>query len=222
MKKILLIAVTVSTLLTGCVASHQATAPNIKEVSLPENNVVTTSSLGDRMLESGKVTIVRGFTLYNDVSIFDGVVKAGEFHQIGVKENHIVFGPKSGYGTGIVDFMGVPSPAKPYVDGATGQLCFLGGFGTRFCSDDVKPNVQDINLYTADSFMQELIYTGKVGQKIRFTYREFQNGMARQAFNVDVEYDLSESNLISYKGATVEIISATNQKIVYKVLKHFN
>ena len=45
--------------------------------------------------------------------------------------------------------------------------------------------------------------------------------MARQAFNVEVEYDLSESNMISYKNATIEIISATNQKVVYKVLKHF-
>lgn len=79
-----------------------------------------------------------------------------------------------------------------------------------------------MEVYTPDSFMQELIYTGKVGDKIRFTYREYQNGMARQAFNINVEYDLSESNLISYKGATIEIISATNQRIEYKVLKHFN
>ncbi len=222
MKKIFLVALVATTLMTGCVASHQAIAPNTKDIKSPENNVVTTSSLGDGMLESGKVTIVEGFTLYNDVAIFDGVVKAGEFHQIGVKENHKVFAPKSGYGTGLVDFMGVPSPAKVYVDGSTGQLCFLGGFGTRFCSDDVKPNIIKINVYTPDSFMQELIYTGKVADKIRFTYREFQNGMARQAFTVNVEYDLSESNLISYKGATVEIISATNQKIVYKVLRHFN
>lgn len=222
MKKVFLVALAATTLMTGCVASHQAISPNITEIKSPENNVVTTSSLGDRMLESGKVATVNGFTLYNDVAIFDGVVKAGELHQIGVKENHKVFAPKSGYGTGIVDIMGIPSPAKPYVDGSTGQLCFLGGFGTRFCSDEVKPNVIKINVYAADSFMQELIYTGKVADKIRFTYREFQNGMARQAFNVNVEYDLSEGNLISYKGATVEIISATNQKIVYKVLKHFN
>lgn len=222
MKKILLVALVAATLMTGCVASHQTITPNIIDIKSPKNNVVTTSSLGDGMLESGKVIIVDGFTLYNDVVIFDAVVKAGEFHQVGFKENHKVFAPKSGYGTGIVDFMGFPSLAKVYVDGSTGQLCFLGGFGTRFCSDEVKPNIVKINVYKADSFIQELIYTGKIADKIRFTYREFQNGMARQAFTVDVEYDLSESNVISYKGATIEIISATNQKIVYKVLKHFN
>jgi len=220
MKKILIALVTI--FITGCVASHQAISRQTKNIKSPKENVVTTSSLGERMLESGKVTTINGFTLHNDVSIFDGVVKAGEFHQIGIKENHKVFGPKNGYGTGVVDFMGTPSPAKPYVDANNGALCFLGGFGTRFCSDEVKPNIVKFNMYTADSFMQELIYTGKVANKIRFTYREFQNGMARQSFNIDVEYDLSESNLISYKGATIEVISATNRKIEYKVLQHFN
>lgn len=223
MKKVIVLAIATTSLLTGCVASHQAIAPNIENIKLPETGIVSDSSLGDRMLESGKVTTVDGFTLYSDVSIFDGIVKAGEYHQIGMKENHKVFAPKHGYGTGIVGALGgAPSPAKVYVDGKTGYLCFLGSFGTKFCSESVKPNVMSINVYAADSFMQELIYTGKVGDKIRFTYREFQNGTARQAFNVDVEYDLSESNLISYKGATVEIIAATNQKIQYKVIKHFN
>ncbi|HHX8579331.1 TPA: hypothetical protein ACVO3K_002469 [Vibrio diabolicus] len=223
MNKVIVSAIATAFLLTGCVASHQASAPNIKNIKLPETGIVSASSLGERMLESGKVTTVEGFTLHSDVAIFDGIVKAGEYHQIGVKENHKVFALKNGYGTGIVSALsGVPSSAKPYVDGTTGYLCFLGAFGTRFCSDTVKPNVMPVNVYTADSFMQELIYTGKVDNKIRFTYREFQNGLARQAFNVDVEYDLAESNLISYKGATVEIISATNQKIQYKVIKHFN
>jgi hypothetical protein len=219
------IAIFLATLfsMSGCVATHQAIIPDTKEIKLPKSNVVSESSLGDRMLESGKVSAIDGFILQSDVAIFDGVIKAGEFHQIGVKGKHKVFGPKHGYGTGTVGgISGAPSPAKPYIDGDTGYLCFLGGFGTAFCSDNIKPNVVKVDIYTADSFMQELIYTGKVGNKIRFTYREFQNGMARQAFNIDVEYDLSESNIISYKGATVEVLSATNQKIKYKVLNHFN
>lgn len=222
MKKIILFTLVYLVSLSGCVSSHQSIPLDVKEIQLPKEQVVTEASLGERMLESGKVTTVNGFTLLNDVSIFDGVVKAGEYHQIGIKDDHNVYRPKDDDGTGIVDMLGVPSLARPYVDGKTEYLCFLGGLGTRFCSDSVKPSVSKIYIYTADSFMQELIYTGKVGNKIRFTYREFQNGMARQAFNVDVEYDLSESNLISYKGATVEVISASNQRIKYKVLKHFN
>ncbi|EJI85939.1 hypothetical protein AEST_10210 [Alishewanella aestuarii B11] len=46
--------------------------------------------------------------------------------------------------------------------------------------------------------------------------------MARAAFSTDVEYDLNESNIIGYAGARLEVISATNTEITYKVLKHFS
>ena len=46
--------------------------------------------------------------------------------------------------------------------------------------------------------------------------------MHARAFSNDVEYDLSVSNIIRYKGAEMEILSADNMKISYKVLKNFN
>lgn len=209
--------------LNGCVSSHQSITPDTKFVKFPPIDTKMVASLGERLLESGNVTTVNGFILRENVRIFDGYIQSGEYHQIGVKGRHKVFGPKDRNGTGAIGALsGTPSPAKPYVNADTGYLCFLGAAGTRFCSDTVKPNVTKMTVYTPDSFLQELIYTGKVGDKIRFTYREYQKGIVRQAFNIDVEYDLSESNLISYKGATIEIISATNQRIEYKVLKHFN
>ena len=61
-----------------------------------------------------------------------------------------------------------------------------------------------------------------MGNKINVSYREFQGAMARPAFNNDVEYDLSDSRQIGYKGALIEVLDADNQKIKYKVLKNFN
>ena len=101
------------------------------------------------------------------------------------------------------------------------KCVFVGLFGISPCSSH-KPIVKDKQIYSPDSFKQELIYTGKVGDKIRFTYREYSNSMARGAFSVDVEYDLSESNVIAYKGAVVSISKATNTSISYIVTKHFN
>ncbi|RUO39268.1 hypothetical protein CWE22_10700 [Pseudidiomarina aestuarii] len=207
----------------GCVASHTATAPDVRKVKYPELDREVTAGLGERLLESGLAIKVYGFSLQNDVDIFDGTVKAGIYHQIGLKDEHRVFGPAHGVGTGTVSvFSGLPSPAKPYVDSSSGYLCFLGGVGTRFCSDDIKPNVRLMNIYTPDSFMQELIYTGKVDNKIRFKYREYSNGMARESYNVDVEYDLNDGHIISYKGSNIEILEANNTKITYKVITHFN
>ncbi len=75
---------------------------------------------------------------------------------------------------------------------------------------------------SADSFQQTLIYSGKVGEKINVGYREFSGDVARPAFNNEVEYDLSESKTIGYKGARIEVIEATNEFIKYKVIQNFN
>ena len=68
---------------------------------------------------------------------------------------------------------------------------------------------------TPQSFQQTLIYSGKVGNKINISYREFQGSMARSAFNNDVEYDLNDSRQIGYKGALIDVLEADNQKIKY-------
>ena len=72
-----------------------------------------------------------------------------------------------------------------------------------------------------DSFQQTLLYSGRVGNKINVSYREFSSSMARPAFNNDVEYDLDDSNIIGYKGALIEVLDADNQSITYKLIKNF-
>ncbi len=69
---------------------------------------------------------------------------------------------------------------------------------------------------------QEFIYNGKVGNAIKFTYREFVDDLARPAFTQDLQYDLTESKVIGFRGLRIEILSATNTKIQYKVLTHFD
>ena len=73
-----------------------------------------------------------------------------------------------------------------------------------------------------DGFQQTLLYSGRIGNKINISYREFSNNVARPAFNNDVEYDLGESMTIGYKGAEIEIIEATNRMIKYRVIRNFN
>ncbi len=70
-------------------------------------------------------------------------------------------------------------------------------------------------------FKQDFIHNGKVGNAIKFTYREFADDLARPAFTQDLQYDLKESNIIGFKGLRIEILSATNIKIQYKVLSHY-
>ncbi|MCW5657419.1 MAG: hypothetical protein KIT60_06930 [Burkholderiaceae bacterium] len=73
----------------------------------------------------------------------------------------------------------------------------------------------------APQFSQELIYNGKAGNVVKFLYRELSGGYMRPAFTQEVQYDLAEGNVVGFKGARIEIVSSTNNGIVYKVLSTF-
>ena len=67
----------------------------------------------------------------------------------------------------------------------------------------------------------ELIYNGRVGDAVKFIYREFQGDLARPSFTQEVQYDLSISSTIGFKEARLEVIEATNTEIEYTVKQHF-
>ena len=69
---------------------------------------------------------------------------------------------------------------------------------------------------------QTLLYLGKSGNVLKFGYRESYQDLARPAFSNEISYDLTESDIIGYKKAKLQVISATNTSITYKVLSYFN
>ena len=68
----------------------------------------------------------------------------------------------------------------------------------------------------------ELVYAGKSNDIIKIYYREYvaaQSGwLAKDGFTQELTYDLTEGNIIRYRKLQIEVISANNEKIVYKVL----
>ena len=72
-------------------------------------------------------------------------------------------------------------------------------------------------LYKPSNFKQELIYNGKSNNVVKISYREFVNDLARPSFTQEIVYDLTESNIIGFKGMTIEVIEATNTSIKYKI-----
>lgn len=60
---------------------------------------------------------------------------------------------------------------------------------------------------------QELLYSGKTGNTIEISYREFRGGLAAPAFFQTVKYDLSQSNTITFQRFRFEVLFADNQSI---------
>lgn len=69
---------------------------------------------------------------------------------------------------------------------------------------------------------QELIYNGKAGNIINITYREYSvgggNKYIREGFTEKFQYDISESNIISFRSLRIEVINANSNEIKFKVL----
>lgn len=103
----------------------------------------------------------------------------------------------------------------PYIDS-------FNGFLTK--DQKGKLNVEN-TIYTnsncQDCFKKVFIYNGKAGTVVKFSYREFINDMARPAFTQELQYDLSESKIIGFKGMRMEILNISNIEIEYKVLSEF-
>lgn len=72
---------------------------------------------------------------------------------------------------------------------------------------------------TKDTFSQEIIYSGRVGDELYLTYREYNSNLIKAPFTQKVVFDLSKGSTVTVKNYHFEIIEADNNKIVYKVIE---
>ena len=79
-------------------------------------------------------------------------------------------------------------------------------------------------IYDRDSFKYEALYQGKIGNKIKISFREFIDDMVRPSFTQDIDYELEKDGtaIIGFKGLRIQVLQATNLNITYKVIKDYN
>lgn len=72
-------------------------------------------------------------------------------------------------------------------------------------------------------YIYELLYNGVSGNVINISYREFLDNFIRPAFQQDLQYTLATDGAtqISFKGVKMEILSANNNQITYRVITGF-
>jgi len=77
--------------------------------------------------------------------------------------------------------------------------------------------------YSRLSFEKIILYQGIANGVINISYRELQNNMARPAFTQSIQYEINKNGptQIAFKGARIEVLSADNTSIRYRVLKPF-
>ena len=214
-------------LLVGCASPTYNYIPLATDVSEPPIGDVVRVNVGEKMLLQGRFTEHDAIYVNAPGSFgLTGVytVSKGYFFKQGEDKDFKFYTPLNSEresGTVKVALLADPFEALA-VDKKDGELCGVSIYGGYMCNGNVAFTYEKKPILSANSFQQTLIYSGKSDSKILIGYREFSNNIARPAFNNDVSYDLSDSNIIGYKGAKIEVIEATNQFIEYKVLSNFN
>ena len=209
----------------GCATPVANYSPKSQAISEPPLDSINTISVGDIMLRQGEYTEHEALMVSQTISAGVYSIQPGSYLKTGEKDGIEYYYP------------GGPKPGKVEKPAFADQwssvilkksdqirICVLTVFGTAIttCNNSRSFKKTTVSDNQTDSFQQTLIYSGKVGNKINIAYREFSNNIARPAFNNNVEYDLSESKTIAYKGSQLEILEATNQSIKFKVIKNFN
>lgn len=209
---------------SGCAQQKFNYTPKYENLSHPPVGEVTTAHIGERMLIQGLRIDTEAVHVKNtDTFGLAYTVTPGTFLKHGEDERRIYYHAHAGEGAGIVTSAALADPfSGVMVDKKSNEFCIVSVYGTYSCSDDTEFELVEIPVIRSDNMQQTLIYSGRVGNKINVVYREFQGDTIRQAFTNAVEYDLSESDVIGYKGARIKVIEATNQQITYEVISNFN
>ena len=215
MKKLLGIFVVL--LATGCTTvKYNGTDTHVKEVDYPETGKTITVYVGDHLVQKGTITEENVLIVHEhiDGALYD--ITAKSYPQIGHDDKNDFYSSVGVVRGGLSD----PIEALALGKKENSELCVITVFGGSACYQGEFNRKKQLS-ERGNSFQQTLIYSGRVGNKINIGYREFSNNSTRPAFNNDVEYDLSSSNIIGYKGASIEVIKADNSSITYKLIKNF-
>lgn len=202
---------------TGCTTvRYNGSETLIKKVDYPEVGKVITVYVGDHMVQKGTITEEDVLIVHKTI---DGVaydIPARKYPQVGFDDKQDFYSA-----VGVVKgAFSDPIQALALNKAENAELCVITVFGGSACYDGEYERKKQLS-ERGNSFQQTLIYSGRVGNKINIGYREFSNNTARPAFNNDVEYDLSSSNTIGYKGALIEVIQTDNSSITYKLVRNF-
>lgn len=206
---------TTTALVLACLALASCrSAPQISS-TFPEIGSTAREEIGEPLLTQGTGVSRGAIAIPFDQNLGEYLVLKGKY-------------AASGQNGEYVRFSGVMLQNKATQRTQRGNLyLFSKDQGTRtICvsrtsCDNLEFSMDKATAFHKNSFQQTLIYSGKIGNRVTLGYREFSRDFARPAFSNEVTYDLSESNILGYKGARLEVIGATNTEITYKVLNGF-
>lgn len=219
-----MLAVLMGCLMTsGCVLvarNHPVVETEIKE---PPHQSVVTAGIGESLLRQGRSIELDSIYVPRDVRVsLAYTVRSGTYTKDGETSQGAFYSPSRHGDPGQIMRAPLSDPVRAvHVPARRDRICVVSILNIRSCEKGALWH-ETTQLAVSDrAFQQHLIYNGMVGDAIRVGYREVSPSLARPAFSNEVEYDLTRSNVIAYKGARIEVLDATETSLTYRVLSGF-
>lgn len=206
-------------ILVGCTTAVLNPVQTSEELlSYPESGKEVTGNLGDTLLSISKKRTFLGIEVKVPVEM-EGFTVVPQELKAAWQNN-----------AGIPSLMPGVRAVPPVFGSITyeenkAQFCvFEQKMGFKYCSQALNDAIEIGQIEDENPllFQRELVYNGRVGNQLKFIYREFDASMARTAFTQEAQYDLSESDIIGFKNARIRVIEANNRVITYEVLANFD
>ena len=215
----------------------------IEGVDFPEISKVSYGSLGDTLVSKGTKSYTPAFKVLEEwvwkdetgmmprhwVAANTEFVLTGNWMNNKSGEEYKCYTGKYNYDTHW-NYFNVPGSNIPidickdkFGSWHSFQTLFFEGEGQSKNNNPFNAKIEEFTKMELNgvSFVQEFLYNGRVNNDLKFVYREFSGDLARPAFTQEIQYDFDQSKVIGFKNLTLEVLEATNTKIVFKVIQTF-
>jgi len=216
-------------LLSACASITTTVVPKLEILDIPPAQTIQRVELGDTILSKGKTYTYDAIDLSNQVQAGGGLF----FLKFTIPPQQLIAKLEDDkwtyyYGENVTAYDSILGTTNVSgglkVEKTLGKRIAMFGKSTSATFTPKPDPIFKFTRVTAldqSSFSQELIYNGRTNNNVKFLYRELFNSQMRAPFTQEVQYDLSKSNVIGFKGVRIEIIEATNIFLEYKVINSF-
>lgn len=220
-------------LLTACASTLQTVPMKYREYNDSTTEVIT-KDLGEPLITKGSEEYIKGIRLensYDEVikkqmnTVFDiNIVKGDVLYFGGVDKQRDFYFSQTLKRIGEYDYkQGIAINRNTKEEFLVLTVVYAqSNYVVEKTFDIEYTETEFIGKKCSTCFKNELIYNGKQGNIIKVIYREYSNDMARPAFTQNLDYDLGEGDIISFKGCKIKVINAKNTGIQFKILSTFN
>ena len=221
-------------LVAGCAAPMRLESP-LRVVDAPRTGNIAVAETGSVILEQGRYRVVEAISADGDIEWGGGlfgvqtVLPAGFLVARRRDEQYTYYASLDGYlrvpgnRPGETQIVAVPDMElrvendKPPV---LNETALPNGAVVRLLT---KPTLMRTiaNFYDAAGYRRVLVYRGRARERWLFEYQATNGARAEPDVTQQVDYDPKDGNIVSYKGARIEIIDANDRAVTYRVLSTF-